>query len=766
MGQDRDRDRERKRLKLLEEIIDLTPALICVVDLTGVFVMVNDAWHTMLGYTKEELLHSSLIDFLHPDDREPTTQIIHRLRSGEKVLHYVNRYRAEGGNYLTLDWRAHISDGLIYGTARDISQEMADLQQKQRELDIMNLLFEQTLTGMFSILLTTPIDWQQVVEDDRLLDEMLQESRIERANSALLEQFRASESQIIGMRASELFQLESSRTHTMFRNLLVQKKISAEVNMQRFDGSDAWFQGEYHCLTNEQGEIVGFFGMQIDVTERRESALALRQSEHRYRLITEHASDVIWVYDFEQKQFTYMSPSVERFIGYTPEEVIGKAFEFSIHPDHVLNTRKTLTRMLKDFKRASNNSKQWTFEVRHIRKDGSSLWADASVNFRLRSRGGVEAIGVSRDISMRKAYEDKILHLSFRDQLTGLYNRRYFEQQLEALAWNSKAFPVSILVCDVNGLKLTNDVFGHQIGDRLLTSCADVLLAHKQEGDVVARVGGDEYIVLMYHTTEDEARDRVVEIQQSIAEKRIGETRLSVSFGCATAYDMVESFEPIFKQAEDAMYRQKLMESSSYKHNLIKILIRGLYEKGEYERCHSERVAELCYRMGKLFGFSDAHLNELKLAGMFHDIGKVGISSTLLNQKRPLSADEWTQIHRHPELGYHILRSVQSFERLADWVLAHHEQPNGKGYPRGLKNDTIPIESRIIAVANAYDAMTSEYGYRQPITVEEAKAELQTHAGTQFDPQVVQKFLSIPLTDLNCDPEDPKEAMNEQLRPS
>ena len=761
----RDADRETERLTLLEEIIELTPVLICVVDLKGDFVMVNDQWHAVFGYAKEEMLQRPITDFLHPEDRESTVEVIGQLRGGKRILDFVNRYRTKRGDYRTLEWRAHTSGDQIYGAARDITQELVEKRRKQQELDLMNLLFEQTLTGMFTMMLSEPIVWHDATDKERLLEQVIEDSRVVRVNHAFLDQFHASEKQMIGMRASELFRHNPALGRTVFRNLMDYGKISQETHMQRLDGSEVLIEGEYHVLFNEQGAMIGHFGMQIDITERRASERALERSERRYRLITEHASDVIWVYSFTDQQFTYMSPSVQRFIGYAPDEIVGRSFEFTVHPDHVSQTRQTLLRMLKEFNRDQKNPKQWTFQVMHITKEGASLWADASVNFRLRSDGQAEAIGVSRDISTKKVYEERILHLSYRDQLTGLYNRRYFEEQLEVLTEQPESFPVSILVCDVNGLKLANDVFGHQTGDRLLTACAKVLLMQSQQGDVVARIGGDEFIVLMKRSSKEVAHSRIVAIQQEISPMRIGETRLSVSFGCATAVEAGDSFEAVFKQAEDDMYRQKLMESSSYKHDLIKILISGLYEKGEYERCHSERVAELSYLIGKRFDFSDAHLSELRLAGMFHDIGKIGISSNLLNQKRPLNDSEWNQVHRHPELGYHILRSVYSFERMAEWVLAHHEQPDGKGYPRGLKNGTIPIEARIIAVANAYDAMTSEYGYRKPLSMEDARNELRAYAGTQFDADVVNLFLTIPVSDLKRDTE-PKEGTYEQIRPS
>ena len=745
-----------KQLRLLEAIVELTPTLICTIDLSGNFTMVNSEWQTVLGYAKEDLEHTSILTYVHFDDRESTLQQIVHLSKGNRVLNFINRYRSVNGEYHSLEWRSYVSDNLIYGTARDITQKLAEERERQQELDLLSLLFEQTLTGIFLMLLDNPVDWEHAPDKDAALDIILKEQRVVRANQAFIDQFRATEDDILGKSALELFQDNTGRAREIFRSLLNEKKLSQNTMMIRKDGTAAWMQGDYHCLFNKKGEFVGHFGLQIDISNQREYELALRKSERMYRLITEHAFDVIWVYNFAGDAFTYMSPSVERLLGYSADEIVGKPFEITLHPSNATHIKHTLLHNFKEFKKNPVEKMHISFQSRQIKKDRKSFWSESTVTFRLREHGDYEAIGVTRDISTRKRYEDKILHLSYRDQLTGLYNRRYFEEFQSKLLHEPQNLPVSIIVCDVNGLKLTNDVFGHLVGDRLLVACASALLSVKRSGDSVARIGGDEFVIIMLHASEDDVRERILEIQKILKEKQIADTKLSISFGTATAHEPVEVFEPFFRQAEDAMYRNKLLESTSYKYDVIKVLIKSLYAKSTYEKKHSERVSYLAVQLGKVFHFSEAELDQLRLAGILHDIGKIGISSDLLNQHRPLTNSEWTQLRRHAEMGYQIVRSIPGFDQIANWIFMHHERIDGEGYPRGLKSDYIPFEAKIIAVANAFDAMTSEFGYRTPRAIDEALQELRNHAGTQFDTDVVDAIekLSQPVLMGNSDFEE------------
>jgi diguanylate cyclase (GGDEF)-like protein/PAS domain S-box-containing protein/putative nucleotidyltransferase with HDIG domain len=740
---------EIERIKLLEGVVNLTPALLLVCDLAGKIIMVNDEWTESMGYPKSTLLGSDILEYVHPDDLQRTTEFVEGLQVHGEIKDFINQYRHIDGSYRTFEWRGFVSDKLIYGSATDITERLAEERKKSRELDLMSLFFDQSILGMQMMMFETPVDWKHVEDKESMMETIMATTRIVKVNKAFLEFSGLEEHMVLGKTISDIYPSESEHLRSMWWELLEQGKIDSEFETRKLDGTPVWLTGDYHCLYNSSNEIVGLFGMQLDISDRRLNEMELERSERRYRLIAEHASDVIWVFLFEERCFTYISPSVEQFIGYTPDEIMENPPAFSIHPDDVERTKRTLKRMVAEYAANPTAQNKWAFQVRHVNTNGSIIWSDVSVNFRHTTSGRIEAIGVSRDMTERRRNEQRILHLSYRDQLTGLYNRRYFEEQQKHLYRTKGNFPLSIIVCDVNGLKLTNDVFGHGVGDRLLIACAKALETHKDTPDILARIGGDEFVVLLPHTTNEEALEKAQRIQEEIAHKRVDKTLLSVSFGCATTEEPSVSFENLFKEAEDEMYRRKLTESAGYKQNVLMILIDSLYDKGLYEREHSQRVSELCYHLARRMHFSGAEAEELRLAGLLHDIGKIGIPTDLLNRKGPLSAKEWEQMQRHPEMGYQILRSVQNFGRVADWILVHHERPDGKGYPRGVEDEKIPLQAKIIAVANAFDSMTSSSGYREnPLGFTEALDELDRCLGTQFDKDVVEVFRQLPLEDL------------------
>ena len=197
----------------------------------------------------------------------------------------------------------------------------------------------------------------------------------------------------------------------------------------------------------------------------------------------------------------------------------------------------------------------------------------------------------------------------------------------------------------------------------------------------------------------------------------------------------------VLRKAEDNMYRQKLLESPSMRGKTVDTIIRTLYEKSRREEAHSHRVSNLCVRLGRAIGAHKADIEELKTAGLLHDIGKVAIDGSILNKPSRLSEDEWRVIKRHPEIGYRILSTVIYMSDIAEYILAHHERWDGSGYPKGLKGNEIMLKSRIISIADAYDAMTSLRSYRSPLSKEEAIYELQKNAGIQFDPELVSVFI-------------------------
>ena len=183
---------------------------------------------------------------------------------------------------------------------------------------------------------------------------------------------------------------------------------------------------------------------------------------------------------------------------------------------------------------------------------------------------------------------------------------------------------------------------------------------------------------------------------------------VSISFGWDTKRKSDEDILKVLKSAEDYMYKHKIIENEGMRGNTINTIINTLHEKNPREEQHSKRVSEICQNIGKAIGLSEIEVSKLKVVGLLHDIGKIAIEEGILNKPGKLTEQEWNEIKRHPDIGYRILSSSYEMLELADCILAHHERWDGAGYPKGLKGEAIPMVARIIALADSYDAMTSE----------------------------------------------------------
>ncbi|TNF08800.1 MAG: diguanylate cyclase [Bacillota bacterium] len=346
---------------------------------------------------------------------------------------------------------------------------------------------------------------------------------------------------------------------------------------------------------------------------------------------------------------------------------------------------------------------------------------------------------ISQDITERKKYEESILYLSYRDPLTGLYNRRFYQEELVKLD-HPKYLPLSIVLIDINGLKITNDAFGHDSGDQLLIQVSDEL-RHSFNTSRIARIGGDEFVVILPNTSYEDSQKLIENAIKNIEKIIIQGMHASVAFGLATKID--DTFlDKIIKIAEDDMYSHKLFEVSSHRNETIKTILSTLHEKNPREELHSKRVSEICTAIGDMLGMKANDISLLKAISNLHDIGKIAIDDAVLNKPGKLTQEEWEQIKRHPEIGYRILSSTPEYAEIAQDILCHHERYDGNGYPRGLKGDEIPIRARIISLADAYDAMISDRPYRKALTHEEAIEEIIRCSGTQFDPKIVDIFVS------------------------
>ncbi len=344
----------------------------------------------------------------------------------------------------------------------------------------------------------------------------------------------------------------------------------------------------------------------------------------------------------------------------------------------------------------------------------------------------------------RKEIEIKLKYFSMHDQLTGLYNRMFFEEVLRRVG-KSRDYPVTLVIADVDGLKLVNDTLGHSAGDELLQGSAQVLEASLRQGDILARLGGDEFGAILTDTSGKEAaaiKNRIHANLQEYNQRHMTRAPLSISVGVATA-EGATSLSETMKKADEQMYLEKMRYSAAIRETIIQKLLYILKERDYADEGHTQRVAELVLVLGRRTDLSERQLNHLSLLAEVHDLGKVGLPDVLVFKKGALTEEEWLQMRQHSEIGYRIARSAPKLAEIADFILKHHECWDGSGYPLQLSGQDIPIECRIFAIVDAFDAMTSQRPYRQTKSRAEALQELQREAGKCFDPYLVQEFIAM-----------------------
>jgi len=1032
----------------------------------GIIVEANPAACRIYNYTRQELVGLSGRDIVHPDYHHLFIKFTNDVQQNGYFHSESVDLRRDGSAFdVEINGTAIIFNGrdCLLAIVRDISERKRAENVLRKNEEQLNLFFSQSLSGFFMCMLDEPIEWNDSIDKDKTLEYVFDHQRMTRVNQAMLDQYGATEEDFIGITVRELFQHDLDHAREIWRGLFDRGRWHVETCEQKIDGTPVVIDGDYICIYDEQGRIAGHFGVQVDITERKqaETALqeakrrlddiiesspdatvavdntgtvtawnkameemtlvakkdmlgkgdyeyavpfygkrqpilvdlallpedefarikdhydfiywsgdtlfgevhcpetyggkgaylwasatrlrdasgqivgaiesirditerkraeeALQESEKRYRQIADNTSDVIWITDMNFN-LTYVSPSIERLVGETVEEHLKINLDQKFTPQSL---EQIITVFQEEMEKENDPSvdkdRTRIIEVEQYKSDGKTIWVSMHVSI-LRDEAGnmIGFQGVSRDITERKQAEEKlreheklqqllmematdlinvplekvdaaineileavgeftkadsiyifnhdynrwvtsnthewcaegitpeidnlqdlplerlpdfieahqkgevvhipnvaqmpedhamrpvfeaqgiqslillplfwenvysgfvgfdavtrkrvfteqeinllkvlaeitsnvlarqktetkIRYMSFHDQLTGLYNRHFLEIEMERLN-TKRQLPLTVIMADLNGLKLVNDTYGHETGDEMLKTAADIIKNSCREEDIIGRFGGDEFVILLPQTTKETARLICKRIKENCGGALVKDVPVSIALGIATKTSETTSLIETLQEAENDMYRQKLNESRSTKSAVVTSLLNTLAEKSFETEEHTRGMQKIARKIGAKLNLPDSELQRLELLITLHDIGKINISEVILTKKSSLTDDEWTAIKKHPEIGYRIAMATEQFAHVAEDILAHHERWDGAGYPQGLKESGISLLARITAIADAYEVMSSGRPYKKAMSKNEITAEFRRCSGAQFDPELVEIFLSV-----------------------
>ncbi len=510
---------------------------------------------------------------------------------------------------------------------------------------------------------------------------------------------------------------------------------------------------EVNCLPlkNQFGDIRMVVEFISDITQYKSTEFSLKESEERWLLALEGTNDGIWDWNISTNE-VFFSDRWAQMLGYEPQDLKHSFGTYTslVHPVDIGKVMKAIEDHM------AQKSEHFSIEYRMLQKNGHYMWVHGRAQAIWDGAGNaVRMTGSHTDITDRKIREQEINYLTFHDKLTNLYNRAYFDDAMNRLN-TQRQMPLSIIIGDLNGLKVTNDVFGHQVGDDLLCLVSEILKNCCRKEDVVARWGGDEFAILLPRTDEKTAFEICRRISDTCDTYQHKLLKPSISLGAATKLTPDISLQYTIKEAEDLMYRHKLLESRSNQSVIISSLEKTLFERSNETEEHAHRMKLMGFQLGKSLNLTATEQDALSLLCVLHDIGKIAITDNILTKNGTLTSDEWHQMKKHPEIGYRISKSSNKLEHIADFILYHHEKWDGTGYPKRLKGKNIPMLSRLLTIIDAYDVMTHERVYKAPLPHSAAIKELKRCAGTQFDPDMVKAFLKL----------DWKKLMEEEMKVS
>jgi diguanylate cyclase (GGDEF)-like protein/PAS domain S-box-containing protein len=518
----------------------------------------------------------------------------------------------------------------------------------------------------------------------------------------------------------------------LFERLLKEGYVEAEIMVRKKNGETFWIY--LNALSANNNIVIAFCQ---DITKRKQIEEALNFKNLILKTQQEISLDGILVVNervemvsFNQRFADIWEIPGDIMASRSGQKALDYVFPKLVDPEEFFNLINYLNK----------NKQEKSYEEIAL-KDGRILELYSAPMFGDNDRY-YGRVYYYRDITERKDAEEKVRYQSFHDGLTGLYNRVFLEKEMERLD-TERQLPIGMIMADLNGLKLVNDTFGHEVGDEILKQSAEILRNSCRKEDIIARWGGDEFVIFLPQTTEEDLKAIWQRIDEKCKETYVKDIPLSLALGAAIKTSTNKDLAEILKEAEENMYKHKLVESQRVKSTILKIMLKNLEAKSFETEAHYSGMHNAAQSIGKGIGLSKPELDKLEMLIPLHDIGEIIIPAEILTKKGPLTAEEWEIIKKHPETGYRIVRATEEFAQVSEDILSHHERWDGSGYPQGLKGKEIPLLARITAIADAYEVMISGRPYKKAMSREEVITELKRCSGTQFDAELIKIFLSV-----------------------
>ena len=514
-----------------------------------------------------------------------------------------------------------------------------------------------------------------------------------------------------------------------------------EYRIRTKSGEIKWIWEQSIPIPSAEGPSPFSEGFIQDISKTKKAEAALKASEEQFKAIFEEAPMGIGIFNNHTGKALQLNPKFGEILKKDMDELIGTDWSTYSHPQDIRENKDQLQKMI------AGETAGFSLDKRMIRGDGSTIWVNMVITPYHLDTGESCHLCMMSDITFSKIKEQEIEYLSYHDSLTGLYNRRLFEEEMRRISISRK-LPVSIIMGDVNGLKLINDSFGHKAGDRLLQEAALLLRENCREEDFVARIGGDEFVIILEGADQQLTEQICNRIQKSFRAYSLRKDKrtyyLSISLGSATKTSHDQTMDLLMKEADEKQYQKKHQMKKRVRQEMLAAI------KGELEQNRGmspearQELDHIVSEMGTMLHLTPSRRNNLRMLLEICEIGRLTLPASLRNKPVwEMSPEEYQKYVKHSETGYRIVSGAPETKKIAQDLMAHHENWDGTGYPKGLKGREIPLLARIARVVDFYQEATQGQLPTEKKVLQELVRDMKSAEGTLLDPEIAAVFTRI-----------------------